>query len=84
MSVLLNIQQPDSQLRKKHLAISYHVTHESCAANIVQPFYIPSAQNYADPLTKAQQLPAPLHQYHFKGILYNFGTDGACTIDPDI
>jgi hypothetical protein len=82
MSVLLNIQQPDSQLQKKHLAISYHVTRESCAANIVQPFYIPSAQNYADPLMK--QLPAPLHQYHFKGILYNFGTDGACTIDPDI
>jgi hypothetical protein len=41
MSMLFNIQQPDSQLRKKHLAISYHVTHKSCAANIVQRFYIP-------------------------------------------
>ena len=82
MSVLLNIQQPDSQLRKKHLAISYHVSHESCAAHIIEPFYIPSNQNYADPLTK--QLPAPAFQYHFKGLLYDFGTDGACDIDPDV
>jgi hypothetical protein len=57
------------------------MTCESCAANIVQPFYIPSVQNYADPLTK--HLVAPLHQYHFKGILYDFGTDGARAIDPD-
>ena len=82
MSVLLNIQQPDSQLRKKHLAISYHVARESCAARIVEPFYIPSSQNYADPLTK--QLAAPAFQYHFKGLLYDIGTDGAVDIDPDV
>jgi hypothetical protein len=52
MSVPLNIQQPDSQLCKKHLAISYHVSHESCAAHIIEPFYIPLNQNYTDLLTK--------------------------------
>jgi hypothetical protein len=81
MSVL-NIQQPDYQLHKKHLEISYHVSHESCAAHIIEPFYIPLNQNYADPLTK--QLPAPAFQFHFKGLLYDFGTDGACDIDPDV
>jgi hypothetical protein len=45
MSVLLNIQQPDSQLHKKHLAVSYHVSCESCAARIIEPFYILLNQN---------------------------------------
>jgi hypothetical protein len=82
ISVILNIQQPDSQLCKKHLAISYHVSHESCAAHIIELFYIPLKQNYADLLTK--QPPTPAFQYHFKGFPYDFGTDGACDIDPDI
>jgi hypothetical protein len=82
MSVLLNIQQPDSQLCKKHLAISYHVSNESCAAHIIEPFHISSNQNYANPLMK--QLPSPAIQYHFKGLVYDFGTDGVCYIDPDV
>jgi hypothetical protein len=80
--LLFNIQHPDSQLCKKHLVIFYHISHESYAACIIEPFYIPSNQNYVDLLTK--QLPAPSFQYHFKGLLYVFGTDGACDIDPDV
>jgi hypothetical protein len=50
-------------------------------ACINEPFYIPSNQNYVDLLIK--QLPVPAFQYHFKGLLYDFGTGGACDIDPD-
>jgi hypothetical protein len=70
------------QLHKKHLAISYHIRCESCTAHIIELFYIPLNQNYADPLMK--QLPVPAFQYHFKGLLYDFRTEGACDIDPDV
>jgi hypothetical protein len=51
MSVLISMTQPDSQLKKKHLCIAYHILRENVACNVAQPFYIPSAQNYADFLT---------------------------------
>jgi hypothetical protein len=31
-----------------------------------------------------KQLPVPAFQYHFKGLLYDFGSEGACDIDPDV
>jgi hypothetical protein len=39
------------------------------ACNVVQPFYIPSRQNYADFLTKG--LVASVHDYHTNGLLYD-------------
>jgi hypothetical protein len=68
MSVLLNISHPDSQLKKKHLCIAYHILRENIACHVLEPFYIPSGQNYSDFLTKA--LCAPLHEYHADGLLY--------------
>jgi hypothetical protein len=69
MSVLLNITEPDSQLKKKHLCIAYHILRENIACNVLEAFYIPSGQNYSDFLTKA--LSAPLHEYHTNGLLYH-------------
>jgi hypothetical protein len=69
MSVLISMTQPDSQLKKKHLCLAYHILWENVACNIVQPFYIPSRQNYADFLTKG--LVALVHNYHTNGLLYN-------------
>jgi hypothetical protein len=73
MSVLLNISHPDSQLKKKHIAIAYHILRENVASCVLQPFYIPSAQNYSDFLTKG--LVAPVHDYHTNGLLYNIPPD---------
>jgi hypothetical protein len=69
MSVLLNISEPDSQLKKKHLCIAYHILRENIACHVLEAFYIPSGQNFSDFLTKA--LSAPLHEYHADGILYS-------------
>jgi hypothetical protein len=69
MSVLLNITEPDSQLKKKHLCIAYHILRENIASHVLEAFYIPSAQNYSDFLTKG--LVAPLHDYHTNGLLYH-------------
>ena len=68
MSVLLNISSPDSQLKKKHLCIAYHILRENCASSALEPFYVPSNQNYSDFLTKG--LSAVLHDYHTYGLLY--------------
>jgi hypothetical protein len=69
MSVLLNISEPDSQLKKKHLCIAYHILRENIACHVLEAFYIPSGQNFSDFLTKA--LSAPIHEYHADGILYS-------------
>jgi hypothetical protein len=53
MSVLLNITEQDSLLKKKHLCIAYHILQENIACDMLEPFYIPSGQNYSDFLTKA-------------------------------
>jgi hypothetical protein len=69
MSVLLSISEPDSQLKKKHLCIAYHILRECIASHVLEPFYIPSGQNYSDFLTKG--LIAPVHDYHTNGLLYH-------------
>ena len=69
MSVLLNITEPDSQLKKKHLCIAYHILRENIACRVLEAFYIPSGQNYSDFLTKA--LAAALHSYHTDSLLYH-------------
>jgi hypothetical protein len=68
MNVLLNITEPDSHLKKKHLCITYHILHEGIASHVIEAFYVPSAQNYSDFLTKS--LVAPVHDYHMNGLLY--------------
>lgn len=73
MSVLISMTQPDSQLKKKHLCITYHILRENVACNVAQPFYIPSCQNYANFLTKG--LVAIVHDYHTNGLLYDIPPD---------
>jgi hypothetical protein len=70
MSILLNISTLHSQLKKKNLAIAYHLVCENVAASVMEPFYIPSSQNFADFLTK--QLASMVHEYHAKGLLYHY------------
>ena len=52
-SVVLKTTMPNSVLKKKHSACSYHRVCEAVAAKIVKFTHIPSESNYADILTKA-------------------------------
>jgi len=51
--VIINCTVPDSQLKKKHVAIAYHKAREAAAAGIIHPVRINSQDNFADILTKA-------------------------------
>ena len=44
---------PDSELKKKHVTISYHFVWESIAAKIVNTIGVPTHANFADVCTKA-------------------------------
>jgi hypothetical protein len=51
--VIQSAEIPDSELKKKHIAISYHYVREAIAARIVNAIWIRSAENFADICTKA-------------------------------
>ena len=51
--VIQNCTIPDSLLKKKHVAIAYHMTREAAAAGICHPIKTKSEHNFADILTKA-------------------------------
>ena len=53
LGVIQNASIPDSQLKKKHTAISYHRVREAVAAGIIDPYHIAGENNPADVLTKA-------------------------------
>ena len=44
---------PDSELKKKHVTISYHFVQESIAAKIVNTIWVPTHANFADVCMKA-------------------------------
>eukprot|EP00557_Chaetoceros_sp_GSL56_P014026 CAMPEP_0176478512 /NCGR_PEP_ID=MMETSP0200_2-20121128/1227_1 /TAXON_ID=947934 /ORGANISM="Chaetoceros sp., Strain GSL56" /LENGTH=1865 /DNA_ID=CAMNT_0017874457 /DNA_START=317 /DNA_END=5915 /DNA_ORIENTATION=+ len=52
-SVIINATVHSSLLKKKHVAIAYHLTRETTAARIVHPIKTKSEWNFADILTKA-------------------------------
>lgn len=53
-SVIMNATIPSSLLKKKHVAISYHMTREATAASICRPLKTKGDWNYSDVCTKAQ------------------------------
>ena len=52
-SVILQSTVPNSLLKKKHVAIAYHLTREAAAAGTVHPLKTKSEWNFADLLTKS-------------------------------
>ena len=54
LGVIQNATIQENFLKKKHVAISYHKVRETTAAGIAHPIKTPSANNYADVLTKSQ------------------------------
>ncbi len=53
-SVILNATIPSSLLKKKHVAIAYHMTREASAAGICHPLKTKGTWNFSDVCTKAQ------------------------------
>ena len=51
--VIQSAELPDGELKKKHIAISYHYVREAIAAKIVNAHWCRSAENFADICTKA-------------------------------
>ena len=52
-SVIQSATVPDSEIKKKHIAISYHYVKEAIAAKIVNPVWLRSDENFSDICTKA-------------------------------
>ena len=52
-SVLDSVNILQSEMKKKHIVISYHLVREAIAARIIDAPWIMSHENYADVLTKA-------------------------------
>ena len=53
-NMIINSTIPSSLLKKKHVAISFHLTREATTANIRKPLKTKGEWNYSDVLTKAQ------------------------------
>jgi hypothetical protein len=52
-SVIQSASIPDSDLKKKHVAISYHYVREAIAGRIVNAVWVRSEENFSDICTKA-------------------------------
>ena len=53
LGVIQSASIPDSDLKKKHVAISYHCVREAVAAQIVRPIWCDTTENWSDICTKA-------------------------------
>ena len=51
--VIQNATIPDSDLKKKHVAIAYHCVREAVARKVVNAIWVKSHENFADLCTKA-------------------------------
>src|SRR5579871_2751914 len=68
MSVVINMQFPSSNLKKKHNAVAYHRCREAVAAGIIRVGHIRSTENIADIMTKPK---GPADYYtHLRAPLY--------------
>ena len=70
-SVIDNASNPHADIKKKHVAISFHTVREAIAASIVEPYWVPSKVNTSDIMTK--QTPAPTHEGHCSFIFHRDG-----------
>ena len=67
--MVLNASNPGSTLNKKWIALAYHYVREHAANDVVSIRKIDSADNYADPFTKA------LNSNEFHGFFYECMTN---------
>lgn len=53
LGVMQSATIPDSDLKKKHVAVSYHFVREAVASKIINAYWVRSYENYSDICTKA-------------------------------
>ena len=53
LGVIQSTDNPKANLKKKTVALSYHMVREAVVARIVQTYHVDSKENFADILTKA-------------------------------
>lgn len=52
LGVIQNAGEPEAGLKKKHVAITFHVIHKAVACGIVKPFWLDTNSNFANIMTK--------------------------------
>ena len=52
LSVIQNASNPNGDLKKKHIAISFHIVREAIAAGIIKPWWLSGDSNLSNILTK--------------------------------
>jgi hypothetical protein len=67
-SVIQNAVDPSATLKKKHVAISFHLVREAIAAGVVAPFWLKGKYNVADIMTK--QIPSQAFLGHVASIFW--------------
>ena len=72
-SVVLNCTMPNSVLKKKHSAVSYHRVREAIAGGVMKFAHVPSELNYADILTKP--VPGPRFRELVRPLLFRVPTE---------
>ena len=88
MGVIQNSKIKSSLLKKKHVAILYHKTREAAASGTVHPIKTDVTINYADVLTKSQnlktfQLIKGSYFYEWRVRTLDKGSDRVMTISID-
>ena len=58
LNVILNASNPEADIKKKHVAISFHLVREAIAAGIIAPFWLKGEHNLVDIMTKQINGPA--------------------------
>ena len=51
-AVIQNAQNPEAELEKKHVALSFHYVRENIAAGIAEPYWLKGKLNLSDIMTK--------------------------------
>ena len=68
LSVIQNASNPEADLKKKHVALSFHFVREAIAAGIVDPQWLKGKLNRSDIMTK--QIGATEYLSHVDGMYW--------------
>ena len=66
--MIQNAQNPEADLKKKHVALSFHSVREAIAAGIILPCWLRGKHNKSDIMTK--QIPATPFKAHVEDMFY--------------
>ena len=71
ISAVNNAADPDVELKKKHVALLFHIFCEAITAGIIEPYWLKVSSNLSDIMTK--QLPSQEALWHIDSIYWCSG-----------